>query len=787
MAATQKHRTIAVASALGADALLFRRMETRERLSQPFEFHLDLFSENPGIKFTDVLGQPMVVRLNLPKEERVRYFHGLVSEFRQIRGHGRYAVYQATMQPWLWFLSRTADCRIYQNVNVPHIVQSIFREHGFGDFQVRLTESYPPREYCVQYRETTLDFVNRLLEEEGIYYYFKHEQDKHVLVLADSIVAHEPFPGYGEVAYLPPEMHERRHVEHIHDWELTQRVQPGAYAHTDFDFQVPRKNLYRRLEMPRHHAQDHYEIYDYPGEYTESEPGQTYARVRLEELRAQYEIAEGRADARGLATGRLFSLAHFPRQDQNRQYLLTATTIRLDSDDYESRPEGQPAGLLCDCQFTALDAREPYRPPRMTPKAIVRGPQTATVVGPKGQEIWTDRHGRVKCQFHWDRYGESNENSSCWIRVSQPWAGKNWGGISIPRIGQEVIVDFLEGDPDRPLITGRVYNGANMPPYPLPAGAVISGMKTNTTGKITYQENKAPSQAAAVRESAGSYRYSLQVGDDADHSYRLICDVPPPYIGGQPTDRVDADSPSSTLVAGGGVAWEPVSPANANRFIKPLAGQSLEQIMEGVRGLVKPAAAQGGGPGYNEICMDDTAGNELMRMHAQYDKDSTVNNDERSQVGNDLTRSVANNETVSIGNDETLAVGNNSSESIGNDKIVTVGNNSSESIGQNKVITAGTSITLKCGASLIHMNQAGVITISGSLITVAGSVNINVAAPVTTVTGAALMTTTGAINLVNGTITRVTGSALGHFEGGKAELVSTSETLVMGPVVKINS
>lgn len=725
MAATQKHRTITITSALGADTLLFRRMEVREQLSQPFEFHLDLFSENPGIKFTDVLGQPMVVRLNLPKD-RVRYFHGLVSQFRQVRGHGRYAAYQATLRPWLWFLSRTMDCRIYQNVNVPDIVKSIFREHGFSDFQIRLTEHHhPPREYCVQYRETTLDFVSRLLEEEGIYYYFKHKQDRHILILADSMAAHESFPGYGEVSYLPPEMHERRHGEHIHDWELTQRVQPGAYAHTDFDFKVPRTDLYRRLEMRRHHARDHYEIYDYPGKYTESELGQTYARVRLEELRAQYETAEGRGDARGLAAGWLFSLAHFPRQDQNHQYLLTTTTITLDSDDYESRLEGQPSGFLYDCRFTAMDTKEPYCPPRVTPKAIVRGPQTATVVGPKGQEIWTDQHGRVKCQFHWDRYGESNENSSCWIRVSQPWAGRNWGGISIPRIGQEVIVDFLEGDPDRPIITGRVYNGANMPPYPLPASAVISGMKTNTTGKITYQENKAPPQAG---------------------------------------------SPSSTIVSGGGVAWDS-APVGSNRFIKPVAGQSLEQIMEGVHGLVKPAILQGGGPGYNEICMDDTAGQELMRMHAQHDKDSTINNDERSQVGNDLTRSVANNETVSIGNDEILAVGNNSSESIG----------------ANKVITAGTSITLKCGASLIHMNQAGVITISGSLITVAGTVSINMAAPITNVVGAALMTTTGAVNLVNGTITRVVGSSLGHFEGGKAELVSGSETLVMGPVVKINS
>ncbi|WP_295435457.1 type VI secretion system Vgr family protein [uncultured Thiodictyon sp.] len=745
MAATQKHRAIAVNSPLGADALLFRRMTADECLSRPFEYRLDLFSEDMDIVFNDVLGQPLVVRLDLPKEEGIRYFHGLVSQFRQVRGQGRYAVYQATLRPWLWFLSRTRDCRIYQQMAVPEIVTSIFREHGFGDFQTRLSEQYPPRDYCVQYRESTFDFVSRLLEEEGIYYHFEHAADKHILILADSAAAHESFPGYSELRFLPPGIEAGRQVERIYNWELTQQVQPGAYAHTDFDFTAPRKDLYRRLEVPRHHALDRYEVFDYPGAYTESEQGHTYARVRLEELRAQHQVVEGQADARGLAAGRLFSLTHFPRQDQNRRYLLTATTIGLDADDYESRPEGQPSGLLCDCRFTAMDPRESYRPPRVTPKALVQGPQTATVVGPEGQEIWTDQHGRVKCQFHWDRYGESNEISSCWIRVSQPWAGKNWGGISVPRIGQEVIVDFLEGDPDRPIITGRLYNGVNLPPYPLPAGAVVSGMKSATTGKIAYRESQVPlplpaGKAAASHAAAGRETWG------------------------------DAKALASDLASASGDTWHSAPQGFASHALEPDAAQAIAQKTKDALRLHPPAEAPGGGSGYNEICMDDTRGQELMRIHAQFNKDATVNNNETSQVGNDVTRTVGNNETVNITTDET----------------VTVGNNSTETIGTNKVITAGTSITLKCGAASIHMNQAGVITITGSLITVGGTVNINVAAPITTVTGAAVMMTTGAINLVNGGITRIVGTSLGHFEGGKAELVSSSETLVMGPVVKIN-
>ena len=298
---------------------------------------------------------------------------------------------------------------------------------------------------------------------------------------------------------------------------------------------------------------------------------------------------------------------------------------------------------------------------------------------------------------------------------------------------------------------------------------MISGMKSNTTGKIGYEEDKAPPKAAAVREDAGSYRYSVQDGDYVSHSYRLICDAPPHYDVGRPLSQTDPKPPSSATASDEWTSSGTEGQAAANRFFKPAIGQSINEIMEGVRGLTKPLTTQGGGPGYNEICMDDTAGKELMRMHAQYDKDATVNNDERSQVGNNLDRSVANNETVSIGNDET----------------VVVANNSSESIGVNKVITAGTSITLKCGASLIHMNQAGVITISGSLITVAGTVNINVAAPITNVVGEALMTTTGAVNLVSGDVTRVFGSSLGHFEGGKAELIGNGSTLVKGPKVNV--
>jgi len=487
MALTQARRLIAVSSPLGKELLLFRRMTATEALSRLFEFQLDLLSENSGIKLEEVLGQRLTIRLELPSGE-FRYFNGCVSRFCQVGTDGRYAVYEATLRPWLWFLTRTADCRIFQEKTVPDIIKAIFREHGFTDFEEALSASYRQWEYCVQYRETDFNFVSRLMEQEGIYYYFKHEDGKHTLVLSDSYSAHNTLPGYEKIPYFPPDEHDRRERDHIFDWRLVQDLQPVTYALNDFDFKMPSKKLRSSAAVERQHAEARYEIYDYPGAYVESANGDDYARIRIEELQAQYETVQGHGNARGLAVGALFELMNYPREDQNREYLIVSAAHELRSNEYESDRAGGTPDTNYACRFNAMEARQPFRPLRTTPKPIVQGPQTAIVVGKAGEEIWTDKYGRVKVQFHWDRYGKNDENSSCWVRVSHPWAGKNWGAVSIPRIGQEVIVDFLEGDPDQPIITGRVYNGEQMPPYGLPAGGVVSGIKSNTHKGKGYNE-----------------------------------------------------------------------------------------------------------------------------------------------------------------------------------------------------------------------------------------------------------------------------------------------------------
>jgi type VI secretion system secreted protein VgrG len=454
-------------------------MTATEHLSVPFKYQLTLLSTQTDISATDLLGTPATVALVLSSEER-RFFNGYINRFSHIGFDGDYSVYRADLVPWIWFLSRTADCRIFQDQTVPDIVKVIFRDQGFTDFEERLSGTYRSWTYCVQYRETNLAFVSRLLEHEGIYYFHEHTDGKHILVLADSYSAHAPAPGYAEVPYFLPGEAASRDFERINDWSVTHAVRSGAFAHNAFDFAAPRKSLLARSSAPKSHALAGMEVFDYQGDYIETSDGDSYARVRLEENQADHEIARAAGNARGLACGSLFTLTEHPRADQNREYLILSADYQLRSDDFGSS-DLVPAGPVFQCTLSAMDAQVPYRPPRVTPKPVVQGPQTAIVVGKSGEEIWTDQYGRVKVLFHWDRYASADEASSCWVRVAQVWAGKGWGGMMIPRIGQEVIVDFLEGDPDQPIITGRVYNADCMPPYTLPDKATMVTVKSNSS------------------------------------------------------------------------------------------------------------------------------------------------------------------------------------------------------------------------------------------------------------------------------------------------------------------
>ncbi len=503
---TQKHRELAIETTLGEDALLLISFSGTEQLGRLFEYKLELASIDDKIEPESIVGKNVSIRLNLGDinlgDEGVRYFNGFVSHFTQLTSSGQLSRYRATIVPWFWFLTRMADCRIFQKKTVPEIIEQIFGDRGFTDFENGLNGEYRTWEYCVQYRETDFNFISRLMEQEGIYYYFKHENGKHSLVMADSPSSHEVYPQFGELIYHPSDKGPTTE-ESISDWFVETHLQPGSYAINDFSFEKPQTPLFARAKASGSEEQgsseNSYEIYDYPGDYTSANDGTEYAKKRIEELQAQYKVAIANSDSRGICTGYLFGLSNHPIADQNQEYLITSANFTIQGDDIFSTGA---AGSECtfSCSFTAIKSSKAFRSPRITPKPTISGPQTAFVVGPKGEEICTDEFGRVKVKFHWDRYNNADENSSCWIRVAQVWAGRNWGSMYIPRIGQEVIVEFLEGDPDRPIITGRVYNAKAMPPYDPKKNPTMSTIKSNSSkggegfNEIRFEDKKGEEQ-----------------------------------------------------------------------------------------------------------------------------------------------------------------------------------------------------------------------------------------------------------------------------------------------------
>ena len=478
MAYTQENRLIAIDTPLGQDVLLLQSLTGREGISRLFSFQLDLASEKESISFKDVVGHNVTIRVSLI-DHSPRYFNGFVNRFAQSGSDARFTHYQMEVVPWLWFLTRIADCRIFQEKSIPDIIEEVFKSRGFKDYKLSLTSSYDQREYCVQYRETDFNFVSRLMEQYGIFYFFEHENGKHTLVLADSESVHQPCPKQATVHYsvTPDDLSQ----DVVRSWQMEQELRPGKYSHTDYNFETPSANLFAdEPTVVSVGGNSKFEIYDYPGEYLNRSQGKTLAGVRMQEEEATHLVANGSSDCRAFTSGYKITLEDHYRMDVNDSYVLTEVHhVASVGSSYSLGDAG--TGEHYSNQFSCIPAKVPFRPARVTPRPFVQGLQTALVVGKSSEEIWVDKYGRIKVQFYWDRLGKKDEKSSCWIRVSQPWAGKNWGAVNIPRIGQEVIVDFLEGDPDRPIITGRVYNAEQMPPYPLPEDGVISGVKSNSS------------------------------------------------------------------------------------------------------------------------------------------------------------------------------------------------------------------------------------------------------------------------------------------------------------------
>lgn len=726
-------RVMEIVTPLGADVVLFHRMNAREEVSRLFEYELDLLSKKGDINLDDILAKSVTVKLELP-ERKTRHFNGYVTRFAQVGMHGRYHLYRATVRPWLWFLTRVQNSRIFQDMTVPEIIKKVFDEHSIAVVkQDGLSGTYPKRVYCVQYRETDFNFVSRLMEDEGIYYYFKHEQDKHTLMLSDSYSAHEKFEGYAKIPFVPLERTARIEQEYIHEWTLAREVEPGKFALKDFDFEKPSTSLLVKTNQQRKHDLADYEIYDYPGGYTLSKDGDQYVRTRMEEAQYQFELANGKGNARGLCVGYLFELSGQSRTDQNREYLVLSADYDLEYTEYEAM-ENQGAKYACG--FSVLNSKQAFRPRCTTRKPFVQGPQTAIVVGPSGDEIYTDKYGRVKVQFHWDRYGKSDEHSSCWVRVSHPWAGKNWGMVAIPRMGQEVVVDFLEGDPDQPLITGRVYNAEQMPPWELPANKTQTGVLTRSSKEgsgananaIRFEDKKGSEQLWMHAEK----NQDIEVENDETHwvghdRTKTIDHDETTHVKHDRTETVDNNETitigvdrkeqvgNNETIAIGVNRTETVG-ANesitigANRTEQVAANQS---VTIGATDTLTVATQRTHTVGANETIIVGAA----QEITVGAARAVTVGAAQQVSVGADQSIDVGSNQTESVGKNYSLTVGEGLTESVGKDQ--------STSVGKNLSITAGDSITITTGSASIAMKKDGTITIKGKDITIEGSGKIN--------------------------------------------------------------
>jgi type VI secretion system secreted protein VgrG len=739
---------ITLASPLPAADLFLDALQVSEGLSQLGGMQLQLLSEKSDLKPADLLGKPVTLTMRLLDDSK-RYFHGYVTRFGIGTPRGRYFSYQAEVRPWLWFLQRTSDCRIFQEMTVPDIVKKVFDDHaGLAQVKLKLFRSYHPWTYCVQYRESDFQFVTRLLEREGIYWYFEHTDGKHELVLMDSLSAHDPITGEGTIRYIEDPSHAPPDEEYVSRWAFSQEVKTGKTVLTSYDFERPATSLLVDASLSRSHDQAEAERFDFQGDYLKAPDGKQYAEDWLDEVQTRHHRLQGEGNAMGLEAGRTFKLSKHPRADQNANYLLTQVEIHAQVAVFDAGQSGSQYTV----KFDAIPAAQQFRPPRRTPKPFVQGPQTAVVVGPGGDEIFTDKYGRVKVQFHWDRYGKKDEKSSCWVRVSQPWAGQNFGFVHIPRIGQEVVVSFLEGDPDQPLITGRVYNAQQMPPWDLPANATQSGLLTrSSTGgaygnanAIRFEDKKGAEQLWLHAEK----NQDIEVENDETHwvghdRTKTIDHDETTHVKHDRTETVDNNEKitigvdrtesvgKNESITIGANRTETVG-ANENITIGANRTESVganETITIGANRSITVGASE---TATVALQRTHTVGvNETIAIGAAQEiaigaaQTVAIGAMQSVNIGASQSLNVGAGQTNNIGADQSTTVGGAQSNTVAKARTTSVGEDDSLKVGKNLVIDAADSITIKTGSASITMKKDGTITIKGKDITIDGSGKIN--------------------------------------------------------------
>ncbi|AMJ70385.1 type IV secretion protein Rhs [Enterobacter cloacae] len=498
---------------LPVEGLLFWKLTGREAMSESFALTLTVLGTDARIDRSRLLGQPVTVTIPTQNLLTSRYINGKITRVAvsavELTGT-RYAVYQLTVEPDLWPMKRDRNLRIFQGQTVPQIVKTLLGEHQVN-VEDKLTGSYRVWDYCVQYQESSLDFISRLMELEGIAYHFSHEADKHTLVLTDAATQHQPLSGYEVIPYHQTPSGGSTDEEGISQWALEDSVTPGIYSLDDYDFRKPNAWLFQAQQNPASPKPGSIDVYDWPGRFVDKGHGEFYARIRQERWQVEHQQIQATATAAGIAPGHTFTLTNAPFFSDNGEYLVTAAGYHFEENRYASG-EGE---TIHRTDFTVIPSAVVYRPAQATAWPRTYGPQTAKVVGPKGESIWTDKYGRVKVKFHWDRLAKGDDTSSCWVRVSSAWAGQGYGGVQIPRVGDEVVVDFINGDPDRPIITGRVYNDASMPPWALPAAATQMGFMSRSKGGSVDNAN-----ALRFEDKAGAEQVWIQAERNMDTSVK---------------------------------------------------------------------------------------------------------------------------------------------------------------------------------------------------------------------------------------------------------------------------
>jgi type VI secretion system secreted protein VgrG len=677
---TQETRLLEVTTPLGKDVLLLDSFSGTENMSSLYKYQLEMYSTEDWIAPQKIVGKKISWTVKLENGDK-RHFSGFVSRFSAGERETAMRSYRAEVVPWLWFLTLNTDCKAYQEKTVPQILEETFKKHGFQDYETgELREQHPKWEYCVQYNESDFNFASRLMEQEGIFYFFRHDGDKHVMVLADSKGAYKNAPEH-KLTYEythSSRMREDRLTAWDHQFEFTS----GKWSQTDYYFEDPARaertpSKILQTEQPSVVQLDgnkKYEVFYYPGEYEKKPEGDSDTKCRIGSVETRHDGIVGSSTYRTLGVGNKFSIEkHDCQSETGKSYVITSISHNASEPTRYGVAEGGLASADYRNSFTCIPDSTTYRPVRSTPKPLIHGIQSAVVVGPDGEEIWCDKHGRVKVQFFWDRYGKRDDKTSCWMRVTQPSAGKGWGTMSIPRIGQEVIVSFLEGDPDRPLITGLVYNPDQMVAYDLPKEKNKTLIKTNSTpGGEGFNEIR-------LDDTAGKEQFFVHAQYDLDQ--RILHDK-----------REIVKNNVHTIIEGN--LYEEVG---KNQEVK-IGSNYIVSVGKNVEEKV--------GGNYDF----DLASNRT----------ETVGGNEALTVAGSQTISVGGNDAFNVGKNRTETIGGNHSESIGKSHLEHVGKSSFTISGKHRVEVAQSNHIISAGKTVHVIGGAKVIIEAGQQITIKG-------------------------------------------------------------------